>query len=776
MSSPNVDNDSDPPLVKDIQNITEKIIEEITKWRDSVQVEDDGNAHSPQQTTASAANNSSAATNQDGGAKQEEDHVTGQQHDKKEVDDVNAVSDQKKKQVPSDKKETKKESNKKLIKRELNTLCNELVSMLSSEKVKTFSDNLSLPPLVENLNNIFKDLPRVTDTELPKQVPINIRMLRNNIARVQIQILLQHQAANANSDANRRWKKTVATSEADDLPRLYNEPLFESSYYFKEIKEKYNQLDIRHKICLLCFAVFPESAEIKKRLLRFWWVGENLVPPEEGKDEMKIVSDILDTFVKKGFIQPIRKKNKLQPRSYKMTPIVRSCLIKFAKEAHFFDYDKEGKPTMDFTSCKKASMVKREGAQAQWFSDYLDGQDNKQDTEKLSADMIKLQMLFNFPDRQKLNDAPSKFNELQTLFNVSKQFPELPKEWLLKMENIKVLFLGRWESEAGVKRHIEVEDIDFLRGLKTMKKLRLLSLQGISGIARLPGAICELSGLKILDLRACHNLEKLPDKIGLLKMLTYLDLSECYLLHYIPKQLNKLSELEVLKGFVIGNAKNSCTLEDLSVLKKLRKLSVNVSNPKFNIDDEKAALSKFESLQKLRIAWGSGAFSENNLPGGGRNQSEQDNLNGGDSGEANSKATKQGTGSQQQLGTATKVVMFANKMKSKRKGLQKLVKLDIQCFPNTEPPTWLVPRELKGLTNLSIRGGNLSHLKQDPDDPSKWNVNVLRLKFLVNFKMNWKDMTQEFPELNYLENVRCPRITFCPCDASGVWQKPSESN
>ncbi|OMO52585.1 disease resistance RPP13-like protein 4-like protein [Corchorus olitorius] len=658
--------------------------------------------------------------------------------------------------------------------RRIRSLKSETIREEISEKVKSFSDHLSLKPLVENLENILKDLPRVTDTHLPKQVPINISVLRSNIARVQIEILQQHQTANASSGSDRRWKKTVATSEADDLPRLYKEAIFEISYHFQEIEEKYNQLNRRQKLCLLCFAVFPENAEIKKRLLRFWWVAENLVRTERGEDEMQIVSETLQKFVEKGFIQPILKKNKLQPRSYKMTPIVRSCLIKFAKDAGFFDYDEDGKPTMDFTSCKKACMVKPEGALAQWFSDYLEGQDNKQDTEeKLSADMIKLQMLFNFPDRETLNEARSKFNELQTLFNVSKQFPELPKEWLLKMENIKVLFLGRWESEAGVKRHIEVEDIDFLRGLEKMKKLRLLSLQGISGIPRLPGALCELSGLKILDLRACHNLEKLPDKIGLLKMLTYLDLSECYLLHYIPKQLNKLSELEVLKGFVIGNGKNACTLEDLSVLKKLRKLSVNVSNPDFDIDNEKAALSKFESLQKLRIAWGSGAFSENNSPGKKETKGDDKKLNGGDSGEANSKTIKHG------LGATANAVAFTRILKSKvkAKGLQKLVKLDLQCYPKTEPPTWLVPQELKQLKNLSIRGGNLGHLKQqDQNDLSEWNVEVLRLKFLVNFKMNWKDMKQDFPKLNYLENVRCPRITFCPCDASGVWQKPSESN
>ncbi|XP_039012592.1 uncharacterized protein LOC120141899 [Hibiscus syriacus] len=442
----------------------------------------------------------------------------------------------------------------------------------SFQKLEKFEKDLSDPlkTLEANVNDIVTDLKK---EELPKQVQHNLRVLRNNITRVKILIPSPHQAAGLNSEGNRGLQTTVATGDTGDLPHLYGEKLFEESYYFQEIKEKYGSLeDKRLKLCLLCFAIFPENSEIKKRFLRFWWVGENLIPPQGEMDEKDIVNETLKIYVEKGLIQPVLKKNRLEPRSYKMDPIVRSCLISFAKKAVFFDYDQEGKPTMDFSACNKACMVRSEGAAAPWFSTYLKGSDKDEDDKEsnnskekqgqgkegeqqeeqekqLPVDLVKLQMFFNFPDRGTLMKASRQFDKLQTLFNLSKQFPSLPKEWFSKMTTLKVLYMGKWETTAGRPRHIEVEDIDFLKALKKMKNLRLLSLQGVSGIPKIPGAVGQLENLKILDLRACHNLERLPDKIGLLKELIYLDLSECYLLDYVPRKLSELKNLEVLKRF-----------------------------------------------------------------------------------------------------------------------------------------------------------------------------------------------------------------------------------
>ncbi|KAK8266286.1 hypothetical protein V6Z11_D12G232400, partial [Gossypium hirsutum] len=654
---------------------------------------------------------------------------------------------------------------------ELGKLCKELDYMIRSfQELENLKNSLREPfeTLEANVNDIVSDLEK---DELRKQVQHNLRVFRNNITRVKILILLQLQAASINSDGNRALQTTFATGEAGDSPHLYGEHIFENSYYFKEFEEKYEGLDDRQKLCLLCFSIFPENTEIKKRFLRFWWVGENLIA-RNGKDEMGDLNDTLTTFVEKRLIEPVLKKNRLQPRSYKVTPIVRSCLIHFAKKEGFFDYDQDGKPIMDFSSCNKACMVKSERATASWFADYLKGNDkdgneratacwfadylkgNDKDGNsekpkeqeqhqeqgkllqgKLSADLVKLQMLFNFPHENTLIRASQQIDKLQTLFNLM----------VSKMTGIKVLYLGRWEATAGQARHIEVEDIEFLKGFKNMKNLRLLSLQGISGIPKLPTTLCKLENLRILDLRACHDLEKLPDRIGSLKKLTYLDLSECYLLDYIPQQLNKLSELQVLKGKE-DSTLDSSSEQQQSKTKKKQASSISSAAAKASTDKVNKGEDKGNRERSAVAA----------------------------AGEANSKTAKLGGGLR---GTA-KIALMAKKwrrlsMKEREpqnlEGLERLVKLDLQCFPRSEPPTWLVPRKMKKLTNLSIRGGRLGYLNHE--DGQKWNADTLRLKFLVNFKMNWKEMQQRFPNLKYLENLRCPRITFCPCDANGVWQK-----
>ncbi|KAL7164526.1 hypothetical protein ACSBR2_040432 [Camellia fascicularis] len=117
-----------------------------------------------------------------------------------------------------------------------------------------------------------------------------------------------------------------------------------------------------------------------------------------------------------------------------------------------------------------------------------------------------------------------------------------------------------------------------------MKQLRFLSLRGISLITELPQFISQVTNLKILDLKACHNLEVVPDWIGLLKSLTHLDVSECYFLDHMPEGLGSLSELQVLKGFIISDSKDksSCTINDLTKLPKLRKLSIYTKLLQFN--------------------------------------------------------------------------------------------------------------------------------------------------------------------------------------------------
>ncbi|XP_007040749.2 PREDICTED: uncharacterized protein LOC18606844 [Theobroma cacao] len=742
---------------------------------------------------------------------------------------------------------------------DLEKVCKELDYMIRAfDKLKKFEGDLKEPlkTLDNNVNDILKDLEVLKSSSGSlKQIQQNLKVLRSNITKVKIQIPLQHQASNLISDASRYLQATVASREEGDLPNLYEAAniLEIKGSFYEEIQDKYNGLDKKAlKMCLLCFAIFPENAEIKKSLLRFWWFGERLMenPIVTGeKENMDRVNDVLGELIKKGFIEPVEKKSRLPATRYKMHPIVRSLLIKLAKEANFFDYDAKGIPTMDVSASEKSCLIKSEG-HSHWFSKnpFQEGEEQKinpgdqqktnskgrqqknskkqQQTnqEKQQPTSSENQQKTYQENQRKQKELLKNLEELQTLFNISKQFPDLPEEKFSKIKGVRVLYLGRWESTA--ERHMEVESTEFLKGLEKMKELRFFSLQGISGISTLPKSLGKLINLRILDLRACHNLEELPKELGLLKKLTYLDMSECYLIDNMPKQLTSLSELQVLKGFVISKNRHSCTFGNLTTLSKLKKLTINVNSDEFSIDKAEGDLYRFQALRKLRIAWGAG--SSKSIDGnkeekkGNGNQETNGNkrkfykrqqndaaksmlsnlkMPWGACGEGTSKSVaekkvtattekstlegkdeirkidygKQESSEGEKQGSDAAKSGAKNLNDNKDAGKQKteeaisLEKLDLQCFPRPEPPSWLVPEKLESLKSLYIRGGRLSYLGE-PKGSKKWEVETLRLKYLTGVQINWKDLQTQFPKLTYLERVNCPGITFCPCDANGVWR------
>ncbi|KAI7993843.1 Disease resistance RPP13-like protein 4 [Camellia lanceoleosa] len=311
--------------------------------------------------------------------------------------------------------------------------------------------------------------------------------------------------------------------------------------------------------------------------------------------------------------------------------------------------------------------------------------------------------------------------------------------------NLKVVYLGRWHNS--VTHHIEISDIKILNGLKNMKQLRFLSLRGISLITELPQFISQLTNLKILDLKACHNLEVVPDWIGLLKNLTHLDISECYFLDHMPEGLGALSNLQVLKGFIIGDSKDkkSCTINDLTKLPKLRKLSISTSMKEFPTDRQLHHLQRLKYLQKLKISWLRCILrgKTDNSPKKAQPFSKQTTL------------------------TRSFIEQDDPKLPLSLELPSSLQKLELECFLEIDTPGWLWSGNLKNLKKLYIRGGLLCNL----DKIVATTVEMLQLKYLSNLEMPWEDIMMLFPNLIYLEKVECPSLNSFPCDQNGVWMK-----
>ncbi|XP_038907077.1 probable disease resistance protein RF45 [Benincasa hispida] len=526
-----------------------------------------------------------------------------------------------------------------------------------------------------------------------------------------------------------RGSNTRKPDEFFRLPNLYGVDVFDESPAFKEIQTFYNGFDDLLKKCFLYFAVFPENVVLKKRFLTYWWIGEDLLDASgtgDSSPENK-AGMILQKFADKGLIVPVKEEQKKVKKKFRMPPLVRSAAIKLATAERFLKYDSGDNPTCESSSCDRIFLVKGGG--------------------------------FHPPE------APTKNQKLEekmgTIFNVSQPFPDsalewLAKqgvidirttkvvEWLLKLRNLKVLYLGRWQSEVDDEEHVvEVESLEFLEGLKKMKKLRLLSLQGIFWINELPNSINRLCDLRVLDLKCCYNLEKLPGGIGSLKSLTHLDVTGCYMLNGMPKSISRLTQLRVLKGFITGKS----SLNYLKGLKKLRKLSINTSSHDFPNDNDLRVLrdlGEHGELQNLAIVWVAQEVKSNQQP----------------------PETARGMFVQNFSKQFSKVTVPPNDETLELP--KKLEKLELECLRVEELPNWLNPDNLKTLKKLYIRGGSLKKLGD-----KKWEAaEVVRLKYMTELQIDWRELQNSFPKLSYLQKVKCPRVTFCPCDANGVWIKP----
>ncbi|XP_028068907.1 disease resistance RPP13-like protein 4 [Camellia sinensis] len=435
----------------------------------------------------------------------------------------------------------------------------------------------------------------------------------------------------------------------------------------KEFWGRYGELDAASKVCLLCFSVFPENAEIKKRVMIYWWIGEGFVTTEQSANEL------FHKLIVKGLIEPVCKNHSGGVVICKMDPLVRSLVINIAQTFNFVDVDDASATPRDLACLTGKRLAKI------------------QQSEKLA------------------------------LFNVNEDILEFNPTWFSKMQNASVLYLGRWQTSPS--HHIEVEDTtamktknaNVLDGLENLTHLRFLSLQGISRITELSKSISKLRNLTILDIRACHNLEVIPDGIGLLKNLTHLDMSECYLLDQMPKALALLSKLQVLKGFLVSEGINSCTLDDLQKIPRLRKLSIYAVVHGFPSDRDLCVLNQFKALTQLTIVWASRSVQPTVAP-------------------TRSVTSKPAELAMLSLG---------------------LIKLDVRCFPWMTTPIWLRACNLKNLKKLYIRGGQLSDLGQKLDDKKaekdKWEVEVLCLKYLDDLEMGWSDLQELFPKLKFLE-------------------------
>ncbi|KAM3352004.1 hypothetical protein ACQJBY_023719 [Aegilops geniculata] len=488
--------------------------------------------------------------------------------------------------------------------------------------------------------------------------------------------------------------KLLSANASEQWKKLEIERKILESSTISSLRLSYYNHDLQLKLCLLCFSIFPENSIISKRAMIHWWIGEGLVEATRSQTAEDIGKDCFEKLITAEMIEPVRHKRNCSVNQCKLHPWIRRMLITVARQERFFEFDSDGNATWGFSGTRRACLVG----------------EHIQATETASL-------------RNQSNP-----DYLLAIFNVSEQYLQFDKNWFLDLRKIEVLQLGRWHNLY--RHHIEVDSTEYLEGLQSCKQLKYLCLRGISRITELPASIGELSNLRILDLHACHNLERLTESITSLQMLTHLDVSECYLLEGMPRGIGLLTELQVLKGFVIGGStgKYNCQVAELVRLGKLKKLSIYIGSKVLVTEDELHEVENIKALRVLTITWAV-------------------------------LLSKKGADEQDSAATA-----LLNSLSLP----PHLEKLDLRCFPGENMPVWLSPSRLLRLRRLYFTGGMLSTFGEKSVS-EQWNLEILRLKFLNDLVLEWTQVNEMFPNLTFLEVFRCSNIESFPCDKDGVW-------
>ncbi|KAI8527105.1 hypothetical protein RHMOL_Rhmol12G0050100 [Rhododendron molle] len=511
------------------------------------------------------------------------------------------------------------------------------------------------------------------DSEKLQKANSDKKELRKAIAKLKVHIRSYNKIRSADSNPHHKNWDNINGAEDGMTHFFHKEPEVAHTGEFDGLLKDFRDLPEPLRCCLSCFFKFPPVATIKRTPLIYLWIGQGYISEylhSEGYvwDVEVHAGKIFDELIAKGFIEPIYQNCSLVPDSCTMSLSVRSSLYEEAKLRGF-----TSNGTFDLDHASVGSLIRQSSC----------------------------------------------------LINVGEAIINFNPEILENMKHIRSLYLGRWQSSD--THHIELANAKILHGLNKLNSLTFLSLQGISMITELPTFISELKDLMILDLRACYNLEVIPDKIGLLKSLTHLDMSECYSLENMPKSLAQLSNLQILKGFLIGdfnNNKESCTLHDLSGLQKLRKLNIHISVKDLLSMQDLECLERFEGLKKLTISWG-------------RLQARAEVI--------------------------TEAFQFATLP-------PRLQKLNLECFPMTSLTNWLMPSKVKELKKLYIRGGQLRDLGEiQKHQAERLTVEILQLKHLSNLELHWRELRTLFPKLIYLHQVECPKFFHFQGNERGMW-------
>ncbi|KAK9988444.1 hypothetical protein SO802_028683 [Lithocarpus litseifolius] len=213
--------------------------------------------------------------------------------------------------------------------------------------------------------------------------------------------------------------------------------------------------------------------------------------------------------------------------------------------------------------------------------DYLDGKTHHVSFSSVSSFTKTLSLVKeSYKVRTILFTHGGSFGTLDesTLSTLIESFPRLRALDIHKL-NIKVM-----PNSVGKLVHLKYLDLSF------------------NPIETLPDSITTLLNLQTLKLQECGNLEQLSRDITKLVSLRHLDNRGCYKLR-LPQELRKMTGLQSLPLFIVGNNDGLGELNGLNNLRGTLRIKILVQLEDVNSQSEAKNLREKQHLKKLNLAW-----------------------------------------------------------------------------------------------------------------------------------------------------------------------------
>ncbi|KAF7129170.1 hypothetical protein RHSIM_Rhsim10G0076200 [Rhododendron simsii] len=132
--------------------------------------------------------------------------------------------------------------------------------------------------------------------------------------------------------------------------------------------------------------------------------------------------------------------------------------------------------------------------------------------------------------------------------------------------------------------------------------LRYLDMS-FSHIVSVPESVCDLQNLETLKLKYCIRLQKLPRGMRYMRNLVYLDIEGCSSLISMPPKLGQLTSLRRLSIFIVGQAEGY-RIGELKELNLAGELEIKkLDNVRSPADAENANLKRKHDLVSLNLSW-----------------------------------------------------------------------------------------------------------------------------------------------------------------------------